>query len=312
MLKHHKYNKRYIRSVAVNKAASKMPDLLAQRPILVTGSHRSGTTIVGTLLAASSQVRYIYEPLNPKDGVYMNKQDFGICKVCNVRLETYFLKIDSTNEAKYIPHFRHLLNAKVLSGKRPLLKSPFTIFAAEWLADRYGSKNIVLLRDPRAFVSSLKKMDWDEEIDGLVNQPKLLDAELKDFKQQILKYHNRKTYSVIERGAIMWAALYGYTYELQKLHPDWMFVKLEDFQANPVEVMGSMYDYTGLEFNDVARQMTKEMTGSRNSAESSPEVVHSIKRNAKAAALTWQKRLDSKEIQIIEAITSDVANKIGY
>ena len=36
----------------------------AQRPILVTGAHRSGTTWVGKMLAASREVAYISEPLN--------------------------------------------------------------------------------------------------------------------------------------------------------------------------------------------------------------------------------------------------------
>jgi len=33
-------------------------------PILVTGSHRSGTTWVGRILEQSGRVRYHYEPLN--------------------------------------------------------------------------------------------------------------------------------------------------------------------------------------------------------------------------------------------------------
>src|SRR5438105_11589923 len=37
------------------------------RPILVTGSHRSGTTWVGRVLAASpSGMGYIWEPFNPR------------------------------------------------------------------------------------------------------------------------------------------------------------------------------------------------------------------------------------------------------
>jgi hypothetical protein len=36
----------------------------AQSPILVTGAHRTGTTWVGKMLAASPQVAYISEPLN--------------------------------------------------------------------------------------------------------------------------------------------------------------------------------------------------------------------------------------------------------
>ena len=35
-----------------------------RRPILVTGGHRTGTTWVGKMLAASGEAAYISEPLN--------------------------------------------------------------------------------------------------------------------------------------------------------------------------------------------------------------------------------------------------------
>ncbi|MBW3595373.1 MAG: hypothetical protein KY391_07315, partial [Actinobacteria bacterium] len=36
-----------------------------KRPIVVTGSHRSGTTWVGRMLCLSGEAGYIHEPLNP-------------------------------------------------------------------------------------------------------------------------------------------------------------------------------------------------------------------------------------------------------
>lgn len=305
-MKAHKYNKRYLRSVAINKASLRLPDLSAQQPILITGSHRSGTTIIGTLLAQSNDVRYIYEPLNPKDGVYMDKENEGSCKVCGTFVPTYFLKVTASNQDEYIPHLKHLMNAKVLLGKRPLLKSPFTMFAAEWLASRYQTKNIVLIRSPLGFVSSLKKMNWDEEIDGLVKQPELLNNELKAYKKDILKYTNRDKYTIIDRGAIMWKALYAHAAKLQKDHPDWLFIRLEDFQHNPVETMQKIYEYVDLEFSDAIQQKTIYMTSSKNPTESSIPKVHSIERNAKKAAQTWKGRLTKEEIASIRAITDEV------
>jgi len=38
---------------------------LSKSPILVTGMHRSGTTWVGRMLAASREAVYFHEPLNP-------------------------------------------------------------------------------------------------------------------------------------------------------------------------------------------------------------------------------------------------------
>jgi hypothetical protein len=36
-----------------------------KKPILVTGSHRSGTTWAGQMVAAAPHTAYIHKPLNP-------------------------------------------------------------------------------------------------------------------------------------------------------------------------------------------------------------------------------------------------------
>ena len=42
-------------------------EVMHTKPILVTGSHRSGTTWVGKMLAATGSVGYIHEPFNLKN-----------------------------------------------------------------------------------------------------------------------------------------------------------------------------------------------------------------------------------------------------
>jgi hypothetical protein len=52
----------------------------ADRPILVTGAHRSGTTWVGRMLALVPGVEYIHEPFNP----------VGPAGICNARFDHYY------------------------------------------------------------------------------------------------------------------------------------------------------------------------------------------------------------------------------
>jgi len=47
-----------------------------RRPVLVTGSMRSGTTFVGNVLAASDRLFYLHEPLNPVWGIASNNRWF--------------------------------------------------------------------------------------------------------------------------------------------------------------------------------------------------------------------------------------------
>jgi LPS sulfotransferase NodH len=52
--------------------------MINQKPILVTGSHRSGSTWVGTMLATSPSVGYVQEPfsLNHRPGIFSAKFDY--------------------------------------------------------------------------------------------------------------------------------------------------------------------------------------------------------------------------------------------
>ena len=63
------------------------------RPILVTGSHRSGTTWVGHMLRMNPNLGYIFEPFN----IEMNDIGMGVCE----RMERNYLFLGPHNEEHY-------------------------------------------------------------------------------------------------------------------------------------------------------------------------------------------------------------------
>ena len=71
-----------------------------EHPILVTGTHRSGTTWVGKMLAADPSSAYISEPLNVlhRPGVLRAKVSHWYQYVCE------------DNQGVYLPAFKKLLN----------------------------------------------------------------------------------------------------------------------------------------------------------------------------------------------------------
>ena len=63
----------------IQKNGSHSPPYDRNRPILLTGSHRSGTTWVGKIISASNSVGYIMEPFNishPRSGLVGVKFDY--------------------------------------------------------------------------------------------------------------------------------------------------------------------------------------------------------------------------------------------
>ncbi|HET7483187.1 MAG TPA: sulfotransferase family protein, partial [Actinomycetota bacterium] len=64
-------------------------------PIVVTGSHRSGTTWVGRIMALSRGTGYIHEPLNPS-----RRPGWGAGRV-----PYWYLYVCSENAARWRPVF---------------------------------------------------------------------------------------------------------------------------------------------------------------------------------------------------------------
>src|SRR5512143_1359685 len=69
-------------------------------PILVTGTHRSGTTWVGKMLAADSSVAYISEPLN-----VLHRPS-----VFRPKVKHWYQYICEENQDEYLPGFKELLD----------------------------------------------------------------------------------------------------------------------------------------------------------------------------------------------------------
>ena len=72
---------------------------MSDKPILVTGAHRSGTTWVGKMLALAPGVAYIHEPFSPKAPKGLSPAGF----------ERYFTVVTSENEGRYRAGLKHSL-----------------------------------------------------------------------------------------------------------------------------------------------------------------------------------------------------------
>ena len=70
-----------------------------QRPILVTGAHRSGTTWVGSMLALSPRIGLIHEPFSPITPPGISSAPF----------DRFFRYVTDENEGPYVEPFERLL-----------------------------------------------------------------------------------------------------------------------------------------------------------------------------------------------------------
>lgn len=290
---------------------------------LVTGAHRTGTTWVGRMLAASPEFAYISEPLN----VLHRPGVFG------AHVSRWYTYICAENESHYLPSFIELLNfryhwlaeAKSLRSRkdflrmgrdwsifcraaflhrRPLLKDPFAVFSLPWFAKRLNSRILVTIRHPAAFASSLKRLNWSFDFKDLLAQPLLMDAHLEPFRKNMQAV---TTDDIIGQASLLWTLIYRVVHTDCQQNPSIRVVRHEDLSHDPVPGYRQLYKDLGLNFSARVERKIRDSSSSENPAELSQKKVHSVKLDSLANLDNWKRRLSTGEIARIRKETEEVA-----
>jgi len=296
-------------------------------PILVTGSHRSGTTWVGRMLCASGEACYVHELFNvglpgprwmPKSFPYW----FFYIPVGHDTI--YQSDLQKVMELRY-PLFRNILRIRSLrhwgrlvrdyfqsqfgrlKGKRPLIKDPIALFSAEWLASKFDMKVVVMIRHPAAFASSLKRLNWQFDFTNWLNQELLMRDLLSPFRDQIYEYARNKK-DIIDQAILMWNVMYSVVHRYQQAHPDWIFVKYEQLALNPLEEFRKLYHRCELTWNKKAEKVIMAYSDANNIKEVAPNDPGTIRRDSRAVSKIWKKRLSKEEIKRIYIGTREVSS----
>ncbi len=291
-------------------------------PILVTGTHRSGTTWIGKMLAADSRTAYISEPLNVlhRPGVLRAKVNKWYQYVCE------------DNEDEYLPAFLEMLDYDyhlmdeirslrswhdflrmgrdftifyhgLLRGQRQLWKDPFAVFSTEWFAKRLNCKVVITVRHPAAFVSSLKRLNWPFDLQDLLDQPLLMRDHLEPYRAQM---EAAQKGDVIDQWALLWNLIYGPVHATLQRNPDFIAVRHEDLSLDPIAGYRSLYKSLDLEFSSRVEKVIRESSSSENPIEG--KKVHSFKLDSRANMSNWKKRLSDDEIRRIREATQEVTS----
>jgi hypothetical protein len=297
----------------------------SKKPILVTGSHRSGTTWIGQTISQHPRVSYVHEPFNVS---HPNP-------IVGLELDTWFSHYQSSNQKEaIITSFNNLLRPNPLknavntcktagmdiktplrfgkhllfelfSRPRILIKDPIALLSAGWLHEKYGLKVIVMIRNPLAFVGSLKKAGWDFDFENLRKQEILMEGWLNRFAQNI-EYmctpEGRNDSDLIDRAALLWNILHYVILEYQVQYPEWLFVRHEDISMNPRPEFHRIFDYLGLESDDKILRYIESYTSQINPKEAASTSYQP--RDSKLLLRTWKERLSNQEAERVKVVTS--------
>jgi hypothetical protein len=296
-------------------------------PILVTGSHRSGTTWVGKMLSRPTGLAYVHEPFSP-----LRSPGW-----LGVRVPHWYLYVCSENEAPYLPAVRRMLDLRYPLGRdlglrprprvlgqmalewprsvaarargaTPLLKDPIAVFSTEWLADRFGARPVVMIRHPAAFAGSLKRLDWRFDFRSWARQPLLLRDHLAPFQDPILDAAERPP-GILDQAILMWNCIHHVIDGYRARRPEWAFVRYEDLAGDPLRGFRQLAEHLDLRWDGRMDREVIRFSSERNVKEVPAWQHRRVKRDSRAARTSWVRRLTAEERERIRAGTEAVAGR---
>lgn len=309
-------------------------------PILVTGSHRSGSTWTGRMIAYASSISYIHEPFNldHRPGICKARFDYQFPYICQENESLYLNDLKDCLKFKYhlleelkttksykdfARSIRDFLRFTVcrISNQRPLLKDPIAVFSTEWLATKFNMDVVVIIRHPAAFVGSIKKVKWSHPFDHFLKQPLLMEQHLYDYRTKIEEFANNEK-DIIDQAILLWNLIHHMIFKFKKNYPNWIFVKHEDLSMNPLEEFKNLYNKLDLDFSadiekkinvfSFAHYLNNQQIKRKAKAQLWKERLTGNysgkrKRNSKLNILSWKKRLTKDEVKKIIEETHKIA-----
>lgn len=285
-----------------------MTEQASGKPILITGTHRSGTTWLASMLGLAEDTLIAHEPFQIERWAYaldgLAKYYFTYApalpqdaalkafeKVLERRTRKIFLKKEPQH---WIPPLRR---------GRLIIKDPIASFSSDWLARNFGLEVIVLVRHPAAFAASLKRLGWRHPFDHFLEQELLMREHLEPYRTEIAG----KPQDIVEQAAIIWKCLYSVLFVYLESNPGWIVTRHEDLSSDPMAGLKGLYGTLGLRWTKKVEDGVQEHTHSDNPVSAPRGVVHQMRRDSAANIWRWKEVLTEREVARVYEITRPVS-----
>lgn len=274
---------------------SKLKSRAPQRPLLVTGSHRSGSTWIGKVIEKSNEYIYLEEPTS------LNDIPGSLSSI------NYWFQYIQTNDENMVKDLLTLNNNALSNKKKALFKDPLAFFSIDTFIDILEADVLISVRHPAAFVSSLKRLGWTHDFNHFLEQKELMETYLYPFRNEI-KDFSKNEKDIIDQGILLWNIINLNTLKFKQKYPQIYTVRHEDLSLDPIIEFQKIFDYFEISLNSEVKQYLLDTTNKNNDAEAQNNIAHQLHRDSKANIYNFKNRLTEDEIAKIRKGTETVSH----
>lgn len=264
----------------------------AAKPLLVTGSHRSGTTWIGKALEMSSEFRYVNEPMNLDTSGGLVGEWFHYVQQPDEPVVKYLQ--DENEESRRL-------------GLRTLYKDPISFFSIDTYINELKADVLISVRHPAAFVGSLKRLGWTHDFSHFLRQEVLMQTYLYPFRDQIHMFTLRE-YDVVDQGILLWNLINLNVMKFKQKYPQIMVVRHEDLSLEPVEKFKEVFENFQVTFSPEAQRYLCETTSVHGWNEVEKGRVHQLKRDSRKNVYNFKERLSVEEFNRVREGTEMISH----
>ncbi len=297
---------------------------LSNKPILITGSHRSGTTLVGSILA-ESDAYYIYEPFNPHsppgiavpeltslyhylDGGAFPQYRAALAALCEGYFPPTARSRSSLRDRASLAKKSAGIKIAHLKRQRLLLKSSELMLSIQSFLDICAGHVVVTVRHPCAFILSCDRMKWRFNLDTLTSQHEFFQSFLRDEPEFGHCAEPNISASVIE-NTWLWYALHTYLLNFLKNHPKYSKHVTVTFHEhlclNPHGEFARLCNFLNLrKSSSMNDKITKLTAGATVHVAGTAQ--HHLERNSHELAYAWRSRINQDVAQWVCKVAEPV------
>jgi hypothetical protein len=294
----------FLQTRPVDRLMTKFGDprgLGADCRIAVCGTHRSGTTLLGTFFTADPRSRQIFEPFNPAFGIEEATHSFiagdwpdnpwhdvidRFLAADGVKFRTPV--IETSPFARWLKGTRaarEFAAARLFRPQRLVFKCPFMTLSSQYLIDRHDIQVVFTVKHPLSFFASLRRVGWHEDLplDDMVEQG-VIDAASRDAAT-----------TPAARAGLFWSILNRHALETLRRFPESTTIwSHERFCRDPHEEMARVTAALNIAYSPAMRQEVAQATSGAVVVPAGSK-VHELVRNAAGMVDEWRGRVSPEE-----------------